>query len=127
MLFKTKDTFACSNMHQNEEVRRKRLYIIFFALLQLVVFISPLVIKLFHHHEIERIVLIQTTNKTLANHNEQCPICHFEFVNFISTKNEITQSYSNKFILLLSSGETRHLFNSPLQFFSNRAPPQTIA
>jgi hypothetical protein len=114
-------------MHQNEEVRRKRLYIIFFALLQLAVFISPLVIKLFHHHEIERIVLIQTTNKTLANHNEQCPICHFEFVNFISTKNETTQSYSNKYILLLSSGETRHLFNCPLQFFSNRAPPPTKA
>jgi hypothetical protein len=124
---KTKDTFACYNMHQNEKVRRKRLYIIFFALLQLVVFLSPLVIKFFHHHEIERIVFTQTTNKTIANHYEQCPICHFEFVNFISTNNEITQSFSNKFILLISSGETRHLFNSPLQFFSNRAPPPTIA
>jgi hypothetical protein len=114
-------------MHQYKKVRRKRLYIIFFALLQLAVFLSPMAIKLFHHHEIERIVLLQTTNKTIASLNEQCPICHFEFVNFISTKNEIIQTNYNKLVLLLCSGETRQLLNTPLQFYSNRAPPSTKA
>jgi hypothetical protein len=108
-------------------VRRKRIHIIFFALLQLVVFITPLAIKLFHHHEIVRIALIQTTTKTLAKYNEQCPICHFEFVNFIPTNNESSHSYSHKLVLLLCSGETRQLINTPLQFFSNRAPPPTKA
>jgi len=92
-----------------------------------VVFITPLAIKFFHHHEIVRIALIQTTNKTLAEYNEQCPICHFEFVNFIPTNNENTHSYSQSLVLLLSSGETRQLINTPLQFFSNRAPPRNIA
>jgi len=86
-----------------------------------------MVIKIVHHHEVERVVFLHTTDKTLTKDNEQCPICHFEFVNFISTNNEKPSCDFQKIMLLISSGQTSQLLNTPFQFFSNRAPPQAIA
>lgn len=125
---KTNGTFVCSYLHYNKnlEVRRKRIYIIFFAIVQLVVFMTPTVVKLVHHHEFERVEFLPTTHKTLTKYNEQCPICHFEFVTFISENNEKSRCDAQNIQLLLSSGETQPLHNTPLQFFSNRAPPPAI-
>jgi hypothetical protein len=111
----------------NKEVRRKRQYILFFALLQLMVFIAPMAIKLIHHHETERVVFSHTTNKTLAKDKEQCPICHFEFVNFIPGNRENISTCFQDIAVLLNSGPISPLLNSPLQFFSNRAPPFVAA
>ena len=108
-------------------MRRKRIYIILFAIVQLVVFMTPTVVKLVHHHEFERVEFLLSTHKTLAKYNEQCPICHFEFVTFISENNEKPRCDAQNIILLLSSGETRQLLNTPLRFYSNRAPPPAIA
>jgi len=108
-------------------VKRKRLHIILFAWLQLMVFVTPMVIKLAHHHEANSINVVQTTQKTLVKDNEQCPICHFEFVNFISENNEKPDYVSQNIAILLTSGQTRKLLNAPNQYHSNRAPPQSIA
>ena len=91
------------------------------------VFVTPMGIKLIHHHKVERMVFLHTTDKTLTKDFNQCPICHFEFVNFISTNSEKSWSDYQNFILLLSSGLTSELLNTPLQFYSNRAPPPAIS
>ena len=96
-------------------------------MLQLAVFLTPTVVKLVHHHEFERVEFLQTTHNSLTKQNEQCPICHFEFVNFISENNEKPKCDTHNILLLLNTGETRPLHNTPLQFFSNRAPPLAIA
>ena len=108
-------------------MRRKGQHIIFFAMLQLLVFITPTVIKLIHHHEVEQFVLQNNTNKSLAKDHDQCPICHFEFVNFISSNSEKLSFDSQNIVIILSLGQTSQLINSPLQFFSNRAPPSAVA
>jgi hypothetical protein len=96
-------------------------------MLQLVVFLTPMVVKLIHHHEFEHLEFLKTTHNALTKENEQCLICHFEFVTFISETNEKPRCDTQNIILLLSSGETRQLLNTPLRFYSNRAPPPAIA
>jgi hypothetical protein len=94
---------------------------------QLVVFMTPTVVKLVHHHEFERGEFLQTTHKAFTKDNKQCPICNFEFVTFITENNEKSRCDAQNIPLLLSSGETRQLLNTPLRFYSNRAPPPAIA
>ena len=108
-------------------MRRKRLYIIFFALLQLVVFITPMVIKLVHHHEAEQVLLLHNTQNTLVKGIDNCPICHFEFVNIISNDSEKPHCDSQNIVILLNSGQTSQFLNTPHRYFSNRAPPLAVA
>ena len=108
-------------------MRRKGHHIIFFALLQLLVFITPTVIKLIHHHEVEQFVLQFNSNKSVAKDHDQCPICHFEFVNFVSSDHDKLDFDIQNTMVLLCLGHTSPLSNTPLQFFSNRAPPSEIA
>ena len=107
-------------------MRRKGHHIIFFALLQLLVFITPSVVKLIHHHEVELSVLQFNSNKSIAKDHDRCPICHFEFVNFISSNSEKQSFNFQNLVILLCLGQTSQLLNTPHQFFSNRAPPLAI-
>lgn len=94
--------------------------------MQLVVFITPMVIKLIHHHEVEQVVLLYNANKTLVKGIGHCPICQFELVNIISNNNEKSYCYSQNILILLSSGQTSQFLNTPHLNFSNRAPPLAV-
>ncbi len=48
------------------------------AILLLWVFITPLIIKTFHHHE-ELFVCTAKAENHYHNHHETCPICNYEF------------------------------------------------
>ena len=91
------------------------------------VFITPLVIKLVHHHEVEQVVFLHHTQNTLVRGIDKCPICHFEFVNLISNNNKKTCFVSQNILILLSTGQTSQPLNVPHSDLSNRAPPIAIA
>ena len=95
-------------------------------MLQLVVFITPMVIKLIHHHEAEQLVLLHNTRNTFVKGIDKCPICHFEFVNIIANNNEKTCCASQNILILLISGQTSQPLNVPHSDLSNRAPPIAI-
>lgn len=94
--------------------------------MQLVVFITPMVIKLVHHHEVEQVVLLNNAQNTFVKGIDNCPICHFEFVNIISNNNEKSCCASQNILVLLSSGQTSQPLNIPHANFSNRAPPPAV-
>lgn len=65
-------------------MKSKRLHIAIFAIFQLLVFITPDSIKAIHHHKSELIAVKEVNDiSVFSKSSKSCPICNFEFVNFI--------------------------------------------
>jgi hypothetical protein len=101
-------------------MRENRLNITLLVVLHLLIFITPLGVKAFHHHHEH---CSGNSGETFyCEHEKPCVICQYEFVTFIVDK---APEYG---ICLpaLQSEDSRvesQVFNSTFVHFSKRAPP----
>ncbi len=87
------------------------------------VFIAPFIIKGFHHHCKEYTTISNLpSNKIIAIKERPCPICQFEFVNFILENIEYASIYRTP-VYLKNSDLFSQAFNFTFSSFSRRAPP----
>jgi len=103
-------------------VKKNSIQIIIIALFQLLVFITPQVIKSTHHHHAEAQYAVQVKPNSLTTTHEQCPLCHFEFVTFIKADKE-RQAIFKKILYTVSTRSTSKVISASFNCFSNRAPP----
>eukprot|EP00825_Cyclidium_porcatum_P020288 TRINITY_DN23038_c0_g1_i1.p1 TRINITY_DN23038_c0_g1~~TRINITY_DN23038_c0_g1_i1.p1 ORF type:complete len:162 (+),score=5.77 TRINITY_DN23038_c0_g1_i1:184-669(+) len=103
-------------------VKKNSIQIIIIALFQLLVFVTPQVIKSTHHHHAEKHFAVTTEGKTITPSQEKCPLCHFEFVTFIKADKE-KQSVFKKLLYTVSTGKTLGIIQISFHYFANRAPP----
>ena len=108
-------------------MKSKRLHIAIFAIFQLLVFITPDSIKAIHHHKVELNAITKDNEHPLISKvPKSCPICNFEFVNFIFKD---TSSYSYfKFENTLKKPEpVLQEYKFSFNAYLHRAPPLTFS
>jgi hypothetical protein len=100
-------------------LRNKSINIVFLALFHLAVLIVPVTIKDSHHHAS---TFDNPIGNTLSKAKKICPICQFEFVNFIP--NKLTRiSFFQPASPLKNSELVSSEFRLSFSSFSHRAPP----
>lgn len=105
-------------------VDRKKINIIILALFHLLVFVFPYTIKDIHHHETHYLhILYQATDGKLVSKAEKpCPICQFEFVNFIR-KDSFKYCIYQLANFLKDSEIVPQSYSIAFTSFLHRAPP----
>jgi len=106
-------------------VRKNRINIILLAIFHIALLLNPLVLKSVHKHDSSIQQNSQQQFPSIGKHLEDCPICKFEFVNFI-VKSPL------KFTALISSSKvnfptvTFRVVPQPFCYFQHRAPPAWV-
>jgi hypothetical protein len=109
-------------MSLNPTVKKNSIHIVIIALFQLLVFVTPQVIKSTHHHHTETQFAVPVKDNSISITHEQCPLCHFEFVTFIKADKEKQPIYK-KLLYTVTTSCTSDVINTFFNCFSNRAPP----
>lgn len=101
----------------------KNINITLLTLFQLLIFVAPLTIKAGHHHESDSLSSSPLFPGKTVSKEEHCPICNFEFVNFI---NQPLSAYffSHQACAIDSTVSVERVFRHLLMYVSLRAPPQ---
>ena len=96
-------------------------HIIFLAIFQLMVFNTPNMVKILHHHDV-RYVNCPKNGFSLTSPEKTCLICQFEFVSFIHEDTVPHQAYLPKANLEEAYAIFR-IHKVFTRYFSLRAPP----
>jgi hypothetical protein len=105
-------------------VKRREFNIIILALFHLLVFITPFAIKDMHHHETSSLdITYQADYGTVLSKAEKpCPVCQFEFFNFISD-DPITNWICRPVCLVKNCTSVQQVHTIPFSSYLLRAPP----
>ncbi|MDP4275448.1 MAG: hypothetical protein Q8907_14325 [Bacteroidota bacterium] len=105
-------------------LRRKNIAFSFLVIFHLLVFTTAYTVKIVHHHPEgkQNIAAAFQTGKTVFSTHHPCPICQFEFVNFLA-KNLTQYFYNNFYIRLVNFNQIRQYVQAEFSCFAHRAPP----
>ena len=104
---------------------KNRINIILLAIFHIALLLNPIVIKSVHKHNSPIQQNCYQHSPSIDKHQEDCPICRFEFVTFI-VKSPL------KYTALVASNKvnfpfsTFHVVPQPFCYFQHRAPPAWV-
>ena len=106
-------------------MRKNRINIILLAIFHIALLLNPIILKSAHRHSLPIQQNCNQHSTSIDKQQKDCPICKFEFVNFI-VKSPL------KYTALITSNKvnfpvaTFHVVPQPFCYFQHRAPPAWV-
>ena len=103
---------------------RVQLALFLFTIFAASVLVKPLHIFAHHHDELHESVCLNFKQQVVsAKHHENCPICEFEFCQFIPQQNTSISHAICYFFNKQTAHSVSCIINQPSYYFRLRAPP----